>query len=388
MTLRSSRIAAGAMLFGLLAASLAGGDQPAQGQEMWVYVGTYNQHGSKGIYRFDFDPATGKLSGRTLAAEATNPSFLAIAPDCKHLYSVDEVADFNGKKSGAVSAFAIEPDGGLKRLNAESSMGTGPCHLVADKAGKHVLAANYGSGSACVLPIGEDGKLGPATSSQQHKGTSVNPQRQEGPHAHSINLDAANRFAVVADLGLDKVFVYRYDADKGTITPNEPPATKVTGGSGPRHFAFHPNGKNAYVINEMTCTVTAFNYDAEKGVLTEIQTLPTLPRPVQAGDSTAEVQVHPSGKFLYGSNRGHNSIAVFKIDADGKLTHVGNESTHGKTPRNFGIDPTGNWLIAANQDSDTLVVFRVDTRTGELTSMAPAVEVPMPVCVKFLPVSK
>ncbi len=354
--------------------------------KLWVYVGTYSQKGSKGIYRFDLDPATGKLTNRALAGEAKDPSFLAIDPSRRFLFAVSEVEEQVGnKKTGAVASFAIDPKtGDLKALNKQPSGGGGPCHVVVDKEGKHVLAANYGGGSACVIPVGADGKLGEPSAVVQHQGKSVNPQRQGEPHAHSINLDPANRFAFVADLGLDKVMVYRYDAAKGTLTANDPPAGTVAPGAGPRHFAFHPSGKSAYVINEMANTVTAFAYDADKGTLKEIQTVTTLPADFKGTSYTAEVQVHPSGKFLYGSNRGHNSIAVFAVADDGKLTPAGHQASGIKTPRNFGIDPTGTFLLVANQDSDSIVVFRIDPKTGELKETGNTAEVPMPVCVKFL----
>jgi len=262
---------------------------------------------------------------------------------------------------------------------------------VVDRTGKNVLVANYGGGSIAALPIGPDGRLGPATSSIQHSGTVADPKRQGGPHAHSINLDAANRFAVVADLGLDKLFVYRFDPEKGTLTPNDPPFTQLERRSGPRHFTFHPDGRHAYVINEINCTVTALDYDAARGVLTPIGTVPTLPAGVEVkpGDSTAEVQVHPSGKFLYGSNRGNDSIAIFAIDAvTGRLTPVGHQPTQGKTPRNFAIDPAGRFLLAENQNSGTIVVFKIDPATGKLSPTGHSVEVPSPVCVKFIPIEK
>jgi 6-phosphogluconolactonase len=257
--------------------------------------------------------------------------------------------------------------------------------LVVDRTGKTVLVANYGGGSVAALPVDADGRLGKATSAIQHSGSSVDAQRQATPHAHSINVDPSNRFAVAADLGLDKLLIYRLDAAKGTLAPNDPPSASVAPGSGPRHFAFHPNGQFAYVINEMRCTVTAFAFDSQRGALREIQTITTLPHEVKEGYSTAEVQVHPSGKFLYGSNRGHHSIAIFAIDsATGKLNAVGHQSTGGKTPRNFAIDPTGQFLLAENQDSDNIVVFRIDTKTGELKATGHVVDVPSPVCVKFL----
>ncbi len=355
-----------------------------------VYVGTYTGPSkSQGIYALELDTKTGELSKAKLAGEASSPSFLAIHPNQRFLYAVSEVGDFEGEKAGAVYAFAIDPkDGALKLLNQKSSKGSGPCHLVVDRIGKNVLTANYGGGSVAVLPIAEDGQLKSATSFVQHTGSGPNSGRQQGPHAHSINVDAGNQFAAVADLGLDKVLVYRLNADDGTITPNVPPSAQVAPGAGPRHFAFHPNGKLAFVINEMHSTVTSFLYDAKRGLLSEVQTITTLPEGKFPGNSTAEVQVHPSGKFLYGSNRGHNSIAAFAIDAEtGRLTPLGNQSTLGKTPRNFGIDPTGAFLLAANQDSDTIVVFKIDPETGKLSPTGHQAEVPMPVCVKFLPIS-
>ncbi len=357
-------------------------------QKYWAYVGTYTQRGSKGIYRFAFDPATGRLAGGELAAEAVNPSFLAITPDRKFLYAVAEVGDFHGGKTGAVAAFAVDArTGALAPLNQESSGGAGPCHLVVDRAGRHVLVANYGDGSAAVLPIGPDGRLGPPSSVVHHRGSGPNPGRQEGPHAHSINLDAANRFAVVADLGLDKVMVYRFDAERGTLTPNDPPAAAVAPGAGPRHFAFHPNGRAAYVINELNSTVTAFRYDAARGVLTPVQTVSTLPPGFRGENFPAEVQVHPSGRFLYGSNRGRNSIAVFAIDpASGRLTPAGDQASGIKNPRNFAIDPTGKYLLVANQDSDSVVTFGIDSATGKLRPTGHAMKVPMPVCIKLMPV--
>jgi 6-phosphogluconolactonase len=369
----------------LLLPMAAVADPPAAAPErLWVYVGTYTQRGSKGIYRCELDLASGKLTEPALAGEVKDPSFLAIAPDHRHLYAVSEIGNLGGKKTGGVVALAIDPKtGDLTRLNEQPSEGAGPCHLVTDRAGRYVLVANYGAGSAAALPIESGGRLGPATSAVQHKGSSVNKQRQEAPHAHSINLDAANRYAVVADLGLDKVIVYRFAG--GKLTPNDPPSASVAPGSGPRHFAFHPDGRHAYVINELANTVTAFAYDPDAGSLKEIQVISTLPEGSRGTSYTAEVQVHPSGKFLYGSNRGHNSIAVFAIDGDGKLTAAGHEPTQGKTPRNFGIDPTGRYLLAANQDSDSIVVYRIDAKTGALKPTGAKVSVPMPVCVKFMP---
>jgi 6-phosphogluconolactonase len=257
---------------------------------------------------------------------------------------------------------------------------------VVDVRGKNVLVANYNSGSAAVLPVKEDGSLAEASSVVQHSGSGPDPSRQRGPHAHSINVSPDNRFAIVADLGLDNVFVYRFDSDKGLLEPNDPPYVKVAPGAGPRHFAFHRDGRFAYVINEMASTVTAFAYDRSRGVLKELQTITTLPKGFTGRSTTAEVQVHPSGRYLYGSNRGHDSVAVFSIDArEGTLTLVEITPTQGKTPRNFGIDPTGAFLLAAHQDTDNVVVFRVDAKTGRVTPTGQILEVGSPVCVKFLP---
>jgi 6-phosphogluconolactonase len=252
-----------------------------------------------------------------------------------------------------------------------------------------VLVANYGGGSVCVLPILDDGQLDGATALVQHEGSSVNPRRQRGPHAHSVNVSPDDRFAFVADLGLDKVMIYRFDVTAGTLAPADPPWASVSPGAGPRHFAFHPGGKFAYVINELQSTVTAFAYDPERGSLDDLQTVSTLPSDFKDNNSTAEVLVHPSGNFLYGSNRGHNSIAVFAIDArTGWLSPVEKESTRGSTPRNFGIDPTGRYLLAANQASDAIVVFRIDKATGALTATGQEIEVPSPVCVRMAAATK
>ncbi|HUY35145.1 MAG TPA: lactonase family protein [Pirellulales bacterium] len=375
------------LLFPLGLATARAADEKAAGSTR-VYIGTYTDGGkSEGIYLLNLDHASGELTKVGATSGVDNPSFLAIHPSRKFLYAVCEVSEVDGKKGGGVSALAIDPEsGGLTLLNRQSSMGSGPCYLVVDKTGKNALVANYGGGSCCVLPIGDDGKLDEASSFMRHKGTSVDKVRQEAPHAHSINLDPANRFAFCADLGLDQVLVYHFDAVKGLLTPNDPPFASVAPGSGPRHFAFHPSGKFAYVINEMKLTVTAFAYDPRKGVLKELQTISTVPAGIKTdGFSTAEVQVHPSGKFLYGSNRGHDSIAMFSIDqATGKLTSLGQQPTGGKTPRNFGIDPSGAYLLAENQDSGTIVVFHIDPKTGKLSPAGHQIEVPMPVCAKFM----
>ena len=352
-----------------------------------VYIGTYTGGNSRGIYQSTLDVFTGELLPPQLAAEIVNPSFVAIHPNQKFLYAVSETADFEGRKTGAVTAFSIdESTGALKVLNQQASEGMHPCHLVVDATGKNVLLANYSSGTIAVLPIeNPSGRISKASTVIQHMGSSVDKQRQEGPHAHSINLDPANRFALAADLGLDKILVYQFDAVAGTLMPNDPPAGVVAPGSGPRHLAFHPTGKYVYVNNEMTSGITAFTYDAGKGSLTEIHTLSTIPGDVP-GNSTAETVVHPSGLFVYVSNRGHNSIAIFQCDpATGRLTARGHTPTGGKTPRNFNVDPTGMLLLAANQDSNDITVFRIHPQTGSLTATETKVEVGNPVCLRFLP---
>ena len=349
-----------------------------------VFVGTYTGGESKGIYRFDLDTTSGKVSEPTLAAEVKNPSFLAIAPSRRFLYAVSEVDDLNGKKGGAVTAFSVDAKGALNTLNTESVGGAGPCHLVVDKAGKNVLVANYGGGSVAVLPIDADGRLKPLSSFIQHRGSSVNKGRQSEPHAHSVNLDQANNFAFVADLGLDRILVYKFDAELGKLSPSASDSLGLDPGSGPRHFAFHPSGKYAYVINELNSTVTAFTYDSEKGLLKKFQSLSTLPEGGRRTNYPAEVVVHPSGRFVYGSNRGHDSISVFEVDpSTGKLKAAGHQGTGIKNPRNFAIEPTGKFMLVANQDLNSIVVFKIDQTTGKLEPTDQSVKVGKPVCIRF-----
>jgi 6-phosphogluconolactonase len=351
-----------------------------------VYVGTYTGPQSKGVYAYRFDSRTSRLTPLGLAAETMNPSFLAVDPSGRFLYAVNEVGEFAGQKGGAVSAFAIDrKTGKLRFVNQVSSRGSGPCHVSLDKTAKHVLVANYGGGSVAVFPVLADGGLGEASAFVEHQGGSVNPERQERPHAHAIETSPDNRFVLAADLGLDRLLVYRFDAARGTLTPNDPPAAPVSPGAGPRHFAFAPNGMFIYVINEIGSSVTGFSYDAARGALQELQTISTLPADFQGQNDDAEVAVHPSGKFLYASNRGHDSIAVFAIDAQkGTLSPIEHVPTQGKTPRNFAIDPTGLHLIAANQNSNSLVVFQIDPQTGRLKGTGQVIEAPSPVCVTFV----
>lgn len=373
------------MMIGLLSSSFVA----HAGEPVRVYVGTYTggDSGSKGIYLLEMDPETGALTEKGLVAETPSPSFLAIHPSGKSLYAVNEVESFRGEKAGSVSGFAIDAKTGtLTAINQQSSKGTSPCHLVIDRSGKTLLLANYGGGSVAALPIDAEGKLGEASSFVQQEGSSIDKNRQNEPHAHSINLDFANAFAVVADLGLDQLLAYRFDKDKHTITPNDPAFLKTPPGGGPRHFAFHPDGKHAFVILEMTSQAVPLAYDRAKGTFTMGTPVSTLPEGSFPGNSTAEVRVHPSGKYLYVSNRGHDSIAIFAIDeATFALTPIGHQKTGGKTPRNFGIDPSGTFLIAANQESDNVVVFRIDPKTGRLSPTGHEAKVPKPVCVKMAP---
>lgn len=392
--LSSSRRAVLVAVVGIAAsvASLVAQRPSAAGpSSMYVYFGTYTGEKSQGIYRSRLDMATGALSAPELAATVTSPSFLAVHPSKRFLYAVNEMGKFGDKPTGAVSGFAIDAkSGGLTLLNQESSGGNGPAHLTVDRAGKAVLVANYGGGSVASLPIASDGRLQPAVSVIAHQGASVHPKRQTKPYAHSINVDAANTFAYAADLGADRIFIYRLDAATGALTAATPASATLAPGAGPRHFAFHPTKPFAYVINELSLTVTAFSRDVKTGALTEVQTIGTLPAGV-ANDpafSTAEVVVHPSGRFLFGSNRGHDSIVVFAIDdATGKLTLVEHEPTQGNFPRGFGVDPTGTFLLAANQRSDSVVVFRIGAKSGTLTPTGHTVKVGTPVSVAFVPAS-
>jgi 6-phosphogluconolactonase len=352
-----------------------------------VYVGTYTtKQVSKGIYAFNFNPATGEFTPIGLVAETTDPSFVAVHPNGKYLYAVNEVGDFNGQKSGAISSFEIDRKSGkLKLLNQVSTHGAGPCYVSLDKDGRFVLVANYDGGSVATFEIEPDGSLSLAKGFVQHSGSGADKERQEGPHAHWIGVSPDNRYALVSDLGLDDVLVYKFDDVQGKLTPHTPPYAQVKAGSGPRHLAFAPNGKFAYLVTEMASTVIAFSWNAEKGTLNTLQTLPMLPKDYNGVKEAAEITVHSNGKFVYASNRGSaNSIAAFKVDgAKGTLTPIGIFPTGGKIPRHFTIDPTGKFLIAANADSNNLVTFKIDENTGALTPTGKEVSVPAPQCIAF-----
>jgi 6-phosphogluconolactonase len=353
-------------------------------REALVYVGTYTAGKSEGIYLYRMNLSSGELIHLSTAAGVVNPSFLTLDSRKRYLYAVNEVTDFSGKPGGAVSAFAInQKTGNLQFLNQQPSLGSAPCYVSIDRTGRFILVANYGGGNVSVLPIGRDGRLGTATDVDQHKGSSVNQSRQEGPHAHSIVLDRGNRYAYSCDLGTDKILIYRFDSKRGKLTANRQPWVQVKAGAGPRHFTFHPNGQYGYVMNELDSTITSFHCDSSSGTLKPAQTVHTLPDGFSENNTTADIHVSPLGRFLYGSNRGHNSIVVFEIDQKtGNLRFIDHTATGGRTPRNFAIDPTGRFLLAANQDSDTIVTFRLDPETGRLKPTGHVAEVPSPVCLK------
>ncbi|MGH9504702.1 MAG: lactonase family protein [Terriglobales bacterium] len=357
----------------------------AQGSYL-MYVGTYTGPESKGIYAYRFDPGTGQATPVGLVAETVNPSFLAIDPTRRFLYAVNEISDYQGQKSGGVSAFAVDRKSGkLTFLNEVSSHGAGPCYVSLDKTGKYVLVANYDSGTVAAFPVLKDGKLGEASAIIQHHGHGPNAEHQEGPHAHQIDVSRDNRFALVTDLGLDEVFSYLFDPAKGTLTANDPPFAKVDPGAGPRHFVFHPNNRFVYVIAELGSTVTEFSYDAAKGSLQRLTVVSTLPEGFTGKNDTAEIKVDATGKFLYGSNRGADSIAIFALDpATGAPKLLESVPTGGKTPRGFEIAPGGNYLLAANQATNNIVIFKIDQQTGHLTPTGQVLAVTSPVCIKFV----
>jgi 6-phosphogluconolactonase len=362
-----------------------------------LYVGTYSEPilfgtgqvlegRGKGIHGLHLDRSSGALSPGNVTENVRNPSYLAFHPSRRYLYCVNELKEFEGTASGAVSAFRIDHDtGALTFLNMKASHGTDPCHLIVDATGRNVLIANFASGSICVLPIGSDGSLGDAADVVQHQGSSIDPKRQSGPHAHAVEIDKENRFVFVPDLGLDKVMIYALDASTGKLAPNpHQPWIATAPGAGPRQLVFHPTGLFAFLINELNSTMTAFRYDPDLGSLTELQTLSTLPKDFSGYSTCAEVQVAPSGKFLYGSNRGHDSIVIYSIDENGYLSLVGHERTRGRIPRNFEVSRDGTLLAAANQDTNNIVLFRIDQHTGRLSATGEVADVGTPVCVRFM----
>jgi 6-phosphogluconolactonase len=359
---------------------------PAAEAPVTVYIGTYTDGTSKGIYRTALDLATGTATTPVLAGEAKNPSFLALHPSGRFLYAVSEVDDLGGAKSGGVLAFAVDAKtGDLKLLNQQPSQGAAPCHLVVDKSGKNVLVANYSGGNVALFRIAADGRLEPASVVRAHAGNGPNAARQKGPHAHGIYLDAAERYAFAPDLGADRVFVYRFDAQNGTLEPHG--AAAIEPGSGPRHLAFHPSGRFAYVINELTSTITALGYDAAKGELRTLETVKALPEAFQGTSYTAEIEVSKDGRFLYGSNRGHDSLVVFRVDpASGRLTLAGHVPVGGSWPRHFAIDASGRVLLAGHQRGGTLAFFKLDPQSGLPAPLGASLAVDRPACL--LPVAR
>jgi len=363
-------------------------------QGLLLYIGTYTKPTapgrprSAGIYVYRFAPETGTLSHLHTVGDVPNPSYLAIDPTGRFVFAANEEAGIDGHGGGAVSAFARDPQSGdLTFLNREASHGDDPCYIAVTPHGRALTVANYSSGSAAILPIGEDGRLAPASYVDQHSGSSANPQRQQGPHAHAIPIDPSGQFALCPDLGIDRVVIYRLNEAGQTMTPHQP-AGQLAPGTGPRHLTFHPTQPIAYVIGELASTITAFNWDAEAGTLTAFQTVSTLPNDFTGESTCADIHVTPSGRFIYGSNRGHDSLAGFAIDeASGRLSPTGHTPSGGKTPRNFAIDPTGSFVLAANQGSDNVTIFRLDPATGELTPTGEVATIPAPVALEFLPAS-
>lgn len=375
---------------GVAGAALAGGSEAlaqrdAPPGELLVYVGTYTSGASKGIYLYRLDLSDGSLKHAGTTAGVVNPSYLTLEPGGRFLYAVNEVEDFGGAKSGAVSAFAVEAKtGALRLLNQSASKGGAPCYVTTAETGRFVLVANYSGGNVAVLPVQADGSLGEAVDVEQGAGTGPNRKRQEAPHAHCVLLDPANKFAYSCDLGTDKVMVYRFDAAGGGLSPNSPPSFSAKPGAGPRHLAFHPGGRFVYVLNELNSTVAALAHDAERGTLRELQTVSTLPAGFSRANTGADIHLTPDGRFLYASNRGHDSIAGFAVNPQtGRLRPAGHTPTSGRTPRNFVIDPSGRFLLVANQKSDNVVTFGLNPRTGALRPTGKTASVPSPVCLKL-----
>lgn len=358
----------------------------------YLFAGAYTAKDANGIHTYRVE-GDGTLTKLFETPGLPNPTFLAIHPSQKYLYAVNEIGEYEGKPAGAVSAYFIHADGSLDLINTQSSVGSGPCHIIIDRAGKNALVANYGSGSAAVLPINDDGSLMPASAFVQHTtpwgwhtGQVPDAGRQEGPHAHSMTLSPDDRHAYVADLGLDKLMTYRFDGSKGALEANVPAFTALHAGAGPRHFTFHPNGRWAYVINELDNTIVAYDYSAGTGALGMKQKINTLPAGWSGTSYCADIHISPNGKFLYGSNRGHDSIAIFAIArTGGLLSLVGHQSEGIVWPRNFAIDPAGRFLYVANQNSDSIVAFAMDANTGALTPTDIRMNLPKPVCIQLLP---
>lgn len=378
MLARPGRFALGCLAAGVSCLLLL---RSAKSETATVYVGTYADGASRGIYRFTFDLATGAAGVPALAVETQNPAFLGLHPSRRFLYAVGESDGFGGRPTGALAAFAIAADGRLTLLNQQASEGPGPCHLAVDRAGRHLLVANYRGGTVAVLPIAADGRLQPAVSVRAHQGSGPDPRRQAGPHAHGVYLDASESFLLAPDLGADRVFRYRFDAKRGQLEPAG--GLVLASGAGPRHLAFDPSGKRLYVINELSSTVSAFRYGLKQAEPTPFQTLSTLPAGTVGTNTAAEIALSADGRFLYASNRGHDSIAVFDVAADGRLSLRGHAPAGGQTPRHFSLDPSGRWLLVAHQGSDSVAVFRLDDATGLPGPPLASLSLPKPSCLLF-----
>ncbi len=357
-----------------------GAEEPAPPALLWVYIGTGATGADAGVYLLAFDASTGALELRGRVAEAEKSSFLAVHPSKPVLYATHEAED------GSVGAFRIDRNTGeLTPLGRRSAHGSITCHVAVAPSGRHVAAANYIGGTLALLPLDETGDFAGDGTFVQHEGQGPNSARQDASHPHSVTFDPTGRFLLGADLGVDKVYVYRYRSDSDGWTPHEPPFVALAPGAGPRHVAFHPSGRFVYVVNELDSTVTACAYDAEAGRIEPLHTVTTLPEDFTGENLTAEIRVHPSGRFVYASNRGHDSLAAYAVDLEtGRLQALGPTLTGGKVPRNFNIDPSGRFLLAANQESGNVVVFRIDADSGSLEATSASVEVPAPMCVTFV----
>ena len=376
---RREWIASTGLLAGIGMSRAARGTQ----RDRRLFVGTYTGTSSRGIYTCLFNEATGAIGSPTLAADTPNPSFLTGSTDGRLLFAVNEIEAFDGARSGSVTSFAADAvTGRLTRISTQPSLGAAPCHLALDRTGRFLAVANYTGGTFAVLPVGVDGRLGPAQTVLRNTGSGPNRARQDGPHAHMVLFDTTGRFLLGADLGIDRVLVYRFDPASGAVSA-APGAFEVPPGSGPRHLAFHPHDPLLFAINELTSTVSTFIWDETTGWLERRGEESTLPPGHSEPSSTAEIAVHPSGRFLYASNRGHDSITCWGLSSDGQMALIDHVPTRGRTPRHFAIDPSGRWLIAANQASDSLAVFAIDEESGRLTPTGPLVPVGTPVCVAF-----
>lgn len=365
-------------ILGLLAPT-AGAEDPL------VFVSSFAAGEEGAILACRLDLKSGRLTTMQKTSGVEHPFFLAMSPNRKFLYSI-HARQFGGKEHEQIAAYAIDgKSGSLKLLNRQSAKGTAACSLNVDSTGKTVVVANYSSGSVASLPVNEDGSLGAAASFVQHAGSSVDPARQKEPHAHCILVSPDNRFVLAADLGLDRVLCYRLDAATSKLTPNDPPFAKSPAGAGPRHLVFHPNGKRVYVINELSNSVTVFDYDAKAGTLKETQTISTLPKDFQGTSYCADLKITPNGRYLYGTNRGHDSIAAYRIADDGQLTLIEIEPSLGKGPQNLAITAGGDLLLCANMPGNNVAAFRIDDKTGELVSAGAPFSVTSPSCLMLLP---